>query len=308
MVEYLGTHIPPNGSLEISHVSKSFGEKKVLEDINFTINAGVLTGFLGANGSGKTTTMRIIMGLLEPSQGEILYRGEKMTSQHRKTFGYMPEERGLYPKQPLLSQLVYLGQLHGMDVSTAKSEATDYLEFMGLGEHLNSKLESLSLGNQQRVQIIASILHHPQALILDEPFSGLDPQGVENMVQLLYKIARSGVPVMFSSHQLDLIDRLCEEVVILHQGTIRAAGDAQQLREDTPKRFKMQATTELGWLRDYEGVHVLDFQGTQALLEFIHPIEQVRPELLRHAIERGMTEFSRILPTLGDIYRGVTEQ
>ncbi|MFW0154909.1 ABC transporter ATP-binding protein [Rothia sp. P6271] len=308
MVEHVDTHKPPHGSLEISHVSKSFGEKKILEDINFTVNAGVLTGFLGANGSGKTTTMRIIMGLLEPCQGEILYCGEKITSQHRKTFGYMPEERGLYPKQPLLSQLVYLGQLHGMDVSTAKSEATDYLEFMGLGEHLNSKLESLSLGNQQRVQIIASILHRPKALILDEPFSGLDPQGIENMVQLLYKIARSGVPVMFSSHQLDLIDRLCEEVVILHQGIICAAGNAQQLREESPQHFRMQSTTDLGWLRSYEGIRVLDFQGTQALLEFVHPIEQVRPELLRYAVDQGMTEFSRVLPTLGDIYRGVTAQ
>lgn len=296
--------------IEVQGLTKTYGTTTVVNQVSFTVEPGSMTGFLGANGAGKTTTMRMIMGLLEPTAGTVLYRGRDITAADRASFGYMPEERGLYPKQPILAQLIYLGQLRGMSASAAKSLATEHLAELGLGERLNDKLEALSLGNQQRVQIVASILHNPSALILDEPFSGLDPKAVDTMVAMLRSLMRQGVPVLFSSHQLDLVDRLCDSVVILHQGSIRAAGKAQDLREAGAPRFIYRGGQDAAWLRELPGVNVLDVAGTQAILE-IQPgtdLEATRTALLRQGLEHDMHEFSRQLPTLGDIYRKVTQQ
>lgn len=295
--------------LEVQNLTKTYGNKTVVSNANFTVEPGAMTGFLGANGAGKTTTMRMIMGLLEPTSGAVLYGGRPMNLADRASFGYMPEERGLYPKQNILDQLVYLGQLRGMSSSSAKARATELLTELGLGNRLKDKLESLSLGNQQRVQIVASILHEPTALILDEPFSGLDPKAVDTMVDMLRALMRQGVPVLFSSHQLDLVDRLCDRVVILDQGHIKATGSAQELRESGPVRFRYTADQDAGWLREIPGMQVIDLAGGNALIEITNPAETptLRQHILNTGITRGMTEFSRQLPTLGDIYRGVSK-
>lgn len=294
--------------IEARNLTKVYGDKTVVSNVSFTVEPGQMTGFLGANGAGKTTTMRMIMGLLEPTSGEVLYAGQPMTLQDRANTGYMPEERGLYPKQGILDQLVYLGQLRGMSATDARTRATDLLSELGLGQRLKDKLESLSLGNQQRVQIVASILHRPKALILDEPFSGLDPKAVDTMVNMLHGLMREGVPVLFSSHQLDLVDRLCDRVVILDGGEIKAQGTADELRLSGPVRFRYSATQDAGWLREIPGVRVIDVEGATALLELEDSAElaTVRQRILLNGVEHGMTEFTRELPTLGDIYREVS--
>ncbi|WP_237234367.1 ABC transporter ATP-binding protein [Rothia nasisuis] len=300
--------------IEVRGLTKVFGTgtdaKTVVEDASFTVEPGSMTGFLGANGAGKTTSMRMMMGLLEPTAGQVLYRDRPITAADRAGFGYMPEERGLYPKQPILSQLIYLGQLRGMSAVAARTVATEHLTELGLGERLNDKLESLSLGNQQRVQIVASILHQPTALILDEPFSGLDPKAVDTLVSMMRELMRTGVPILFSSHQLDLVDRLCDRVVILHGGTVRAQGAATELRESGTPRYLYRGGVDAAWLRDIPGITVLDVNGTEATLEFAPgtQMHELRAQILREGLSRDMHEFSRQLPTLGEIYRKVTGQ
>ena len=194
--------------LEVQAVSRSFGDRKVLDDVSFTVRGGRMTGFVGGNGAGKTTTMRVILGVLAAESGSVTLDGVPLTAAKRARFGYMPEERGLYPKMKIAEQIIYLGRLHGMSPSQAKNNTEALLERLGLGERLGDTLESLSLGNQQRAQIAAALVHDPEVLVLDEPFSGLDPIAVEVVLNVLKDFAATGAPVIFSSHQLDIVERL----------------------------------------------------------------------------------------------------
>ena len=292
---------PPQ--LDVHHLTRRFGEHVAVDDVSFSILPGQMTGFVGANGAGKTSTMRMIMGVLAIHGGEVHWDGRPITREDRARFGYMPEERGLYPKQGILDQLTYLGQLRGMSRRDAGQEATRLLERFGLGGRTRDKLESLSLGNQQRVQVAAALLHGPTALILDEPFSGLDPVAVDSMVDLISERLRDGVPVLFSSHQLDLVDRLCDSLVVLAEGRVQAYGTAEELRSRGPRRYRIRTGRDAGWLREEPQVQVLDVDGPTALLQFPGEI----PEgLLARAVAHDLAEFSPIVPTLADIYREVT--
>ncbi|MPV36116.1 ABC transporter ATP-binding protein [Georgenia subflava] len=292
---------PP--ALEVRGLTRRFGEKTAVDDVSFVVEPGKMTGFVGANGAGKTTTMRMIMGVLVIHSGTVLWGGRPITGHDRSRFGYMPEERGLYPKQPVLDQLVYLGQLRGMTRSDAAAEAARLLERFGLGGRGKDKLESLSLGNQQRVQIAASLLHGPTALVLDEPFSGLDPVAVDSMVDLLRDRLREGVPVLFSSHQLDLVDRLCDSLVVLSDGKVMAAGTSEELRSRGPRRHRIATVPDAGWLRDEPGVTVLDVDGSTAVVELA---DGAHERVLSRAVGHGLTEFTPLEPSLSDIYREVT--
>lgn len=292
--------------LEVQNLTRHFGDRTVLDDVSFTVPANGMTGFVGANGAGKTTTMRIIMGVLKSHAGSVLFNGTPITGQDRARFGYMPEERGLYPKQPVLDQLQYLGQLHGMSRSDARREALELLERFGIADRIKDKLESLSLGNQQRVQVAASLMHHPAALILDEPFSGLDPLAVDSMTSLLAERAATGVPILFSSHQLDLIDQLCDNLVVLANGTIVASGSADDLRRRAGARHVLVTPPDAGWLREQPNVRVIDVSGPRAVVEF--PDNAVAQSVLRRALERGdVTEFAPQRPSLAAIYREVIQ-
>ena len=216
--------------LETRGLTRTFGDIRAVDNVDLTVRPGGLTGFVGGNGAGKTTTMRMIMGILEPTAGEIRWQGRPVGWDERARFGYMPEERGLYPKQPVLFQLVYLGRLHGMTAAAARRSGEEYLERFGLADRANDTLESLSLGNQQRVQIAAAVMSSPIALILDEPFSGLDPDAVDAMADLMREQAARGVPVLFSSHQLDLVERICDDLVVLSAGRVVAGGKVEDLR------------------------------------------------------------------------------
>lgn len=290
--------------LELHELSRSFGEHLAVDGVSFTVPDARMVGFVGGNGAGKTTTMRMIMGVLAPSAGEVHWDGAPVTRADRMRFGYMPEERGLYPKQPVLGQLTYLGQLHGMSQNEARERSEELLVRFGLGERLKSKVETLSLGNQQRAQIIASVLGQPKMLVLDEPFSGLDPAAVDQMSALLREHTASGTPVLFSSHQLDLVDRLCDSIVVLHGGRVVAQGTSEELRAHAPLRYRLTMAGDTGWVRGAAGVQVIDLDGPSVLVQ---PDDDGAAErLLTDAVARGgVREFSRIRPTLSEIYREV---
>jgi len=291
--------------LETRGLTRTFGEHRAVDDVSFTVADGALTGFVGGNGAGKTTTMRMIMGILQPTAGEVSLHGHPVTSGERARFGYMPEERGLYPKQPVLQQLVYLGRLHGMSSGAAKKAATEHLERFGLGERAGDKLESLSLGNQQRVQIAAAVMSEPIALILDEPFSGLDPEAVDAMTDLMRDHAARGVPVLFSSHQLDLVERLCDHLVVLAHGHVVADGSVADLRQRGRRLHRLVLDRDAGWVREVGGVFVVDVDGPVAVLELIEVDASDR--ILAEALRRGsVRELSPVIPSLSEIYREVT--
>ncbi|HET9632502.1 MAG TPA: ATP-binding cassette domain-containing protein, partial [Terrabacter sp.] len=257
--------------IELRHLSRTFGGVTAVDDVSFVVPAGQLTGFVGGNGAGKTTTMRMVMGVLSPTRGEVLWDGRPITAADRRRFGYMPEERGLYPKQPVLDQLVYLGRLRGLRPAAAKASVTTHLERLGLAERARDHVEKLSLGNQQRVQIIAALMGQPRALLLDEPFSGLDPAAVDSMADLLREHTARGVPVLFSSHQLDLVERLCERLVVLARGRVVASGTPDDLRSHSVERHRLVVSGDAGWVRGIPGIHAVDVDGPRALLEVVAP-------------------------------------
>lgn len=297
----------PQPTLDVKGISKSYGSRQVLTDISFAVVPGRLTGFVGGNGAGKTTTMRIILGLLDADGGVVTRGGVPLTPEARHQFGYMPEERGLYPKMKVLEQIVYLARLNGFSKTDATDKATALLTELGLGERLTDNLEALSLGNQQRAQIAASLVHDPDVLILDEPFSGLDPLAVETVAGVLQQRAARGVSVLFSSHQLDVVERLCDDLVILADGTIRAAGPRERLRQEhSAPRWEIDTSGDVGWLRTEPGVTVIDFDGGSAVFDAESP--EIAQRVLRRALEGGtVARFSPQHPTLSQIFKEVIQ-
>jgi ABC-2 type transport system ATP-binding protein len=223
--------------LEFEAGSKRFADVAALDRCTFAAKPGRLTGFLGPNGAGKTTAMRAVFGLVELDAGMVRWRGVPIGAAERARFGYMPEERGLYPRMKVRDQLVYLGRLCGRTSRDVQGTVDTWLERLGLADRTNAHLDALSHGNQQRVQLIAALVNEPDLLVLDEPFSGLDPIAMGTMSELLAEVAADGATVLFSSHQLDLVEDLCEDVVIIDHGRIALAGDLDELRRAVPHRF-----------------------------------------------------------------------
>lgn len=216
--------------LELDGLTRRYGDRLALDRLSFTVHPGQLLGFVGPNGAGKTTTMRIVLGVLAADAGSVRFEGRDLDAATRARFGYMPEERGLYPTMRVGDQLAYLAELHGIPRAEARTKAERWMETVGVADRADSRVEELSLGNQQRVQLAAALVHDPVALILDEPFSGLDPVGVDVMAGVLQERAAAGVPVVFSSHQLELVERLCDAVAIVKDGRLVASGSVDELR------------------------------------------------------------------------------
>ncbi|WP_207455125.1 ABC transporter ATP-binding protein [Herbiconiux sp. SYSU D00978] len=292
--------------LKVDQVTKRFGERVALEGVSFEVGRGRLTGFVGGNGAGKTTTMRIILGVLGADSGSVTLDGTPLSAGDRRRFGYMPEERGLYPKMKVHEQLVYLARLHGIAAKQAATNAGDLLERLGLAERANDTVESLSLGNQQRAQIAAALVHDPEVLILDEPFSGLDPMAVEVVLSVLQDVARRGAPVLFSSHQLDVVERLCDDIVVIAGGTIRASGSRERLQaENRGSQYELLTGGDAAWVREVPGVTVLQFDAGYALFEADSAAAQT---VLRHALELGpVASFAPKHPSLTQIFKEVVQ-
>ncbi len=297
--------------LELDNLRRSYSGTPVLTDVSFDVRPGRITGFVGANGAGKTTTMRIILGILAPDSGEVRYDGKKATTSVRRSFGYMPEERGLYPKMSVIDQVVYFGELHGMSRADARTSAERLTDAVGLTERRKDKLKDLSLGNQQRAQLAAALVHDPILLVLDEPFSGLDPIAVDAVRAVLRGKADAGVPVLFSSHQLDLVENLCDDIVILNRGRKVADGTVDELRRGAQtRRYRVVMTDTAAWVRDVPGTRRVEVNGTSAVVEFDRSDEErVRQEVLTRAMERGgLIELARIATSLSEIFRGVVDK
>jgi ABC-2 type transport system ATP-binding protein len=292
--------------LELSGVSRSFGAVRALDDVGFTVRRGRLTGFVGGNGAGKTTAMRIVLGVLSADAGTVRLDGKPLDAPTRRTFGYMPEERGLYPRMKVAEQLAYLARLRGFDRPAAERRARALLERLDVAQRADDRLDTLSLGNQQRVQVAASVVHDPDVLVLDEPFSGLDPIAVDTVVGVLTERARAGAPVLFSSHQLDVVERLCDDVVIIAGGRIVAAGEREALRAAySEPRYQLRAGTDLGWVREEPDVRVVELAGGEVLFE---ADEAAAQRVLSGALARGpVREFAPVRPRLAEIFREVVK-
>jgi ABC-2 type transport system ATP-binding protein len=290
--------------LEFDGLHKSFGGNHVLDGVGFTVAPGSMFGFCGSNGAGKTTTMRIAMGLVRPDAGEVRWRGRPLDQAVRRRIGYMPEERGLYPKMKVAEQVAYFARLHGMDRPAATRAAQEWVERLGLGERRGDPVEKLSLGNQQRVQLAAALVSRPEVLILDEPFSGLDPIGVDSLAEALLDQARRGVPVVFSSHQLDLVERLCDSVGILARGHMVATGTVEELRRREAGRLLRVVVPDAapGWAAGVPGVRVVSERVGDTLLELDDAADD--QAALAAAVRTGrVTHFAWQQPTLVELFR-----
>lgn len=293
--------------LEISELSRSYGDVRALDRVSFRVAAGELFGFVGSNGAGKTSTMRIIVGVLAADSGEVRWDGVPMDPGIRRTIGYMPEERGLYPKMRVGEQLAYLARLHGADSASARRAAEEWAERLGVAGALDTEVQKLSLGNQQRVQLAAALVHDPRILVLDEPFSGLDPMAVDLLAGVLRDKCAEGVPVIFSSHQLDLVERLCDRVGVIRGGRLVASGLVDELRAAGPARLVVGAAEAAdAALARLPGVTVCERQGGRVVVELADDADDQR--VLRTALEAGpVTEFARRRPSLHELFREIVE-
>ncbi len=223
-------------SLVLDGLRKRFGRVQALDGLSFEIPAGALFGFLGSNGAGKTTTMRIVLGVLRPDEGRVLWDGRPATSLPRRTWGYLPEERGLYPKMTVLDQLVFFGRLHGLPADRARREATAWLRRFRVADLADRPAEELSKGNQQKIQLVAAILHDPPVLLLDEPFTGLDPVNVVLLREAILELRDRGKTIVFSTHQLETVESLCEAVAIIDRGRLIIGGPIREVKRSIGRR------------------------------------------------------------------------
>jgi ABC-2 type transport system ATP-binding protein len=295
-------------ALEIDRLARRYGDVVALQELSFQVGAGELFGFVGSNGAGKTTTMRIVMGVLAADSGEVRWGGAPVTFETRRRFGYMPEERGLYPKMRVLEQLVYLAELHGVVAGAAPRAAMTWLERLGLGKRANDEVQKLSRGNQQRVQLAAALVYEPELLVLDEPFAGLDPVAVDVMSEVLRQRADAGMPVVFSSHQLDIVEQLCDRVGIIQSGQMVASGTVDELRRGGPRRYWVDAPMAGdGWVQAVPGVTVVRRDGARSLVELADGADD--QAVLGAALATGpVHEFRRDIPSLSDLFRHVVSE
>lgn len=289
--------------LNVVDIRKRFGQVEALTGCTFTVERGRMLGFLGPNGAGKTTTMRAVFGLVALDAGELLWDGRPIGLAERLRFGYMPEERGLYPRMPVGEQISYLGRLHGLDADEARAAATKWLTRLGLADRSGAKIEDLSHGNQQRAQLAAALVHAPELLVLDEPFAGLDPVAVRTLAQVLRDEAARGAAVVFSSHQLDLVEDICEEVAIIDHGRIVANGDVDTLRRSSrQRRIELQLeNAPTHWVPHIADVELVDRRNGDLRLVAGRDVD---PEQVIAAAEQAgrVVSFTYGPPSLAELF------
>ncbi len=291
--------------LELRGLRRAFGELVALDDVSFTVPAGSLFGFVGRNGAGKTTTMRIICGLVAADAGQVYWDGAPIDGRARARIGYMPEERGLYPKMRAVDQLEYLAVLHGAPHDGARAAARVWLRRLGLDERNQGRVETLSHGNQQRVQLAAALVHDPRLVILDEPFAGLDPIATDVMAEILLERAAQGIPVLFSSHQLELVEQLCGAVAIIDHGRLVAAGKVNALRARGPRLVRIDVDgAPLHWGDQLHDVQSVERSGSRTVFR-LGPAADPQSILDAARCAGTVTYFAEVRPTLAELFREV---
>ncbi len=292
------------GLLEIDGLTRRYGPIVALDGLSFSVQAGQVVGFLGPNGAGKTTTMRAVFGLTDLDSGEVRWNGVKIDQPARRRFGYMPEERGLYPGMLVGDQVEYFGRLHGLTAADAATATKTWLERLGVADRATSKVDVLSHGNQQRVQLAAALVHEPELIVLDEPLSGLDPVGIDDIGAVLVERANAGCCVLFSSHQLDLVEDLCESVTIIDHGKLVASGRVDDLATSGARRLvvRVEGDRDAAWAKRLAGVVVSEVNGGEARLVLDESIDS--DVVLRAAMAAGrVTEFSFARRRLSEVFR-----
>lgn len=274
--------------LDISELHQNFGERVAVDRLSLAVDGGEIVGLVGRNGAGKTTTMRAVMGIYRPLVGSITWSGHPVGQSDRLRFGYMPEERGLYPQMRVLDQITYFARLHGIALQAARTEAQRWLTRLALEGRELDRVVALSHGNQQRVQLAVALVYHPELLVLDEPFAGLDPSAVDSLSQVLRAETARGTAVLFSSHQLDLVERLCDRVVILEQGRVLASGTLDELRARSPQRLRVRVATSADWSAGLKGVEVVGKDALGVLLAVTPGMDT--QAVLRQAVAAGLVE------------------
>ncbi|HUJ66292.1 MAG TPA: ATP-binding cassette domain-containing protein [Acidimicrobiales bacterium] len=292
------------GLLQLEGLTRRYGRVTALDDLSFNVPGGRVVGFLGPNGAGKTTAMRAIFGLTDLDAGTVMWKGVKVGQPERRRFGYMPEERGLYPSMQVGEQIEYLGRLHGMSAAGAAAATRSWLERLQVADRIDSKVEVLSHGNQQRVQLAAALVHEPELLILDEPLAGLDPVGIDAIGAVLTEQARSGRCVLFSSHQLDQVEDLCELVTIIDHGRLIVTGAVDDLATSGPRRLvvRVEGDRDGRWAQAVPGVKVSEVGAGAVRLILAPSVDS--DSVLRAAMAAGrVTQFSFERRRLSEVFR-----
>ncbi len=287
-------------AVEISHITKSFGSLKAVDDVSFSIEKGELFGLLGPNGAGKTTTLRVMLDIFKPDQGSVALLGGPMSESKKNQIGYMPEERGLYQDIPLDRCLTYLGSLKGLDPSEGKRRAQVYLERFDLAAHKHKKVKELSKGMQQKAQIIATILHRPDLLIVDEPFSGLDPLNTQMVKDLLREQRDQGVTVILCSHQMNLVEELCDRIVLIDHGKVMLYGGLADIRQRfSGHALSVRTPDPLPALKGVERLEPVNGTVKLHLASGANPQEVLRQLV---ASDVRLEQFEIAMPTLDEIF------
>jgi ABC-2 type transport system ATP-binding protein len=291
--------------LEITGIRKTFGAFTAVDDVSFTAEEGQIFGFLGTNGAGKTTTMRIILDILRPDTGSVTWNGTPNTQVPRRVWGYLPEERGLYPKMVVEDQLLFLAQLYGASERDARRSLDDWLERFAITENRRKRVEQLSKGYQQKIQFLAAVLHDPDILIMDEPFSGLDPVNAAQLIEAFGEMRRRGKTIIFSTHQMEQAEELCQSVAIIHRGRLVVNGDVRAVKRSTGRQIVRLALADdprIAWLDTLPGVVITKRRPDFVEMEVRQRLD---PEtILRAALEKGarVTRFEIGEPSLNDIF------
>jgi ABC-2 type transport system ATP-binding protein len=292
-------------SVEISHISKSFGAVKAVDDVSFEVESGEIFGLLGPNGAGKTTIIRLMLDIFKPESGSISILGGAMSEAKKERIGYMPEERGLYQDIPLERCLVYLASLKGVKPEAAKHQIGEYLDRFDLTAHKNKKVKELSKGMQQKAQIIATLLHQPELVIVDEPFSGLDPVNTQMIKDLLRDLNRQGVTIIMSTHQMHQVEELCERILLIDHGRAVLYGELNSIqRQFMGHAVLVRAAGELPKLPEVERVEAHNAAVRLTLAEGISAQEVLRSLV---AQDVAIEQFEIAVPTLDEIFIRVVQ-
>ena len=292
-------------SLTVQQINKSFEHFHVIKDLSMEVQEGAIFGFLGANGAGKTTTMRMILDILRPDSGSITWNGSDVRQVPRRNWGYLPEERGLYPKMRVDEQLLFLARLNGLSKQAAAKELTDWLERFQISANRKKKIEELSKGNQQKVQFLATILHDPTILVMDEPFSGLDPVNANVLKEAFLELHRRGKTIIFSTHQLEQAEELCQDIVIINQGQSVVQGSVREVKRKPGRhvaRLKLENDAEVSWLEQLDGVQVT--KRREDYIEMQLPATLNPNVIVEAALHHGgiISRFELTEPSLTDIF------